>query len=195
MIGEWLEVGAEPRPWRKPRRRKVLFALATVLLIALTVMIALVWPGSEADAPLPGATPEEWSHAAPLEKTLHGHTGWVRSVVFSPDGRTLASSSDDGTVRFWDMSDRTNPTRLGEPLTGHADAMAAVAYSPDGRTLATSSTDRTVRFWDVTDRTRPTLLGQTPTGHTDRLESVAFSPDGRILAVGSDDQTVRLLAP
>src|SRR5262249_20387255 len=51
--------------------------------------------------------------------TLIGHTGTVWSVVFSPDGHTLATGGADGTVRLWDVTDRTRSQPLGQPLTGH----------------------------------------------------------------------------
>ena len=114
---------------------------------------------------------------------LTGHTGRVRSVVFSPDGRTLASGSRDGTIRQWDVS----TGRHLRTLRGHTDWVNSVVFSPDGRTLASGSSDGTVRQWDVsTGRHLRTLRG-----HTDWVSSVVFSPDGRTLASGSSDGTVR----
>ncbi|MBV9728842.1 MAG: hypothetical protein JO309_05440, partial [Pseudonocardiales bacterium] len=129
---------------------------------------------------------------AALSTPLAGHTDSVTSVVFSPDGRTLATSSRDQTVRLWNVTNRTHPTPLGPPLTGHTNAVFPVVFSPDGRTLASSSRDQTVRLWNVTDPARPTPLGQPLTGHTSPVVSVVFSPDGRTLASSSDDQTVQL---
>ncbi|HKR48451.1 MAG TPA: TIR domain-containing protein [Pseudonocardiaceae bacterium] len=86
---------------------------------------------------------------ATLSTTLTGHTGTVYSVVFSPDGHTLATGSDDGTVRLWNVSDPAHPTPLGQPLTGHTNGVLSVAFSPDGHTLATGSIDSTVRLWNL----------------------------------------------
>ncbi|MCW6004310.1 hypothetical protein K1W54_06905 [Micromonospora sp. CPCC 205371] len=105
-------------------------------------------------------------------------------VAFSPDGRTLASASDDGTVRLWDMLGG----RLRAVLTGHSDLVWMVVFSPDGRTLASASDDGTVRLWDMPGgQLRGTLAG-----HRGSVLMAVFSRDGRTLATASDDGTVRI---
>ena len=115
---------------------------------------------------------------------LTGHTKWVNSVVFSPDGQTLASGSYDTTVRLWDVETGENI----KTLMGHTYWVESVSFSPDGKTLASASRDGPVRLWDA--QTGEPL--QTLTGHRDRVSSVSFSPDGETLASASDDGTVFL---
>ncbi|MGB6162181.1 MAG: WD40 repeat domain-containing protein, partial [Pseudonocardiaceae bacterium] len=129
---------------------------------------------------------------AALSTPLNGHADSVRAVVFSPDGRTLATGSADRTVRLWNVADPAHPMPLGPPLTGHTSTVRSVVFSPDGRTLATGSADQTVRLWNVADPAHSTPLGPPLTGHTNDVNAVAFSPDGHTLASASSDQTVRL---
>jgi WD40 repeat protein len=71
------------------------------------------------------------------EATLKGHTDMVWSVAFSPDGKGLASASDDMTVKVWDVA--TNKEVL--VLKGHGGNVIRVVFSPDGKRIATASGD------------------------------------------------------
>ncbi|THU98351.1 WD40 repeat-like protein, partial [Dendrothele bispora CBS 962.96] len=70
----------------------------------------------------------------------------VRSVAYSPDGRHVASGSDDHTVRIWDTQ---IGQQAGQPLQGHTECVKSVAYSSDGRHVVSGSLDCTVRIWDT----------------------------------------------
>ena len=121
-----------------------------------------------------------------LETYLREHDDRVTSVAFSPDGRTLASGSNDNTILLWDV---TGGRLLGEPLNGHKDNVLDLGFSPDGQILASASADKTIQLWDVASGRQ--LLDQPLTGHTAGVSSVTFSPDGHTLA-SSGDKTVIL---
>ena len=103
----------------------------------------------------------------------------VEDVAFSPDGKTLAMASREGTVQLWDVA----TGNILETLKGHSSAVQAVAFSPDGRTLASGSTDQTVRLWNV--ETRRELMQLDPGSvELGRVQTLAFSPDGKQLLAG-----------
>ena len=122
-----------------------------------------------------------WSSAG---ANFSHHDKDINSVVFSPDGKTLASASDDETLRLWDVASG----QLLRILEGHKDEVIGVAFSPNGKTLASASKDKTLRLWDVASGQALRILK----GHQDRVMGVVFSPDGKTLASVSWDKTLRL---
>ena len=85
---------------------------------------------------------------ARLRATIKGHTDFVSSVAFSPDGQTLASGSWDDTIRLWNPRTEEHLATL----TGHADRVTSVAFSPSSNMLVSGSWDKTVRFWNPNTR-------------------------------------------
>lgn len=115
---------------------------------------------------------------------FEGQQGQIKSVDFSPDGRILASASDNQSIFLWD----TKTQAILRVLKGHSKAVNTVRFSPDGKTLASASADKSIRLWDVSTGKRLASLE----GHQHWVMSVCFSPDGKILASASADKSVRL---
>jgi len=78
-------------------------------------------------------------------RTLTGHSDMVWSVVYSPDGRYLASGSNDKTIKIWEVA----TGKQLRTLTGHYGEVYSVVYSPDGRYLVSGSGDETIKIWRV----------------------------------------------
>jgi WD40 repeat protein len=160
-------------------------ALLTVLFSACGGSKAASNPPASTTAPTqPAPTPTTGVSGNSLFKTLAGHGKAVVSVAFSPDGKTLASASKDGTIRLWDVTTGQNLKTLNVP--GVTGAFNGVAFSPDGTLLAGASDDASAYIWDVASG----QLSMTLSDANNPLEAVAFSPDGTLLAGGSSDENV-----
>jgi WD40 repeat protein len=77
-------------------------------------------------------------------RTFTGHSNWVSSVAFAPDGKTIASGSSDNTIKLWNLEGKELRTFMG-----HSNWVLSVAFSPDGKTIASGSYDNSIKLWDI----------------------------------------------
>ncbi len=127
------------------------------------------------ESPVPGIT---------LRRILRGHTDRINRIAWSPDGRFLASPSEDQTIRIWDV-------QRGECVTLLEEGKAkndGVAWSPDGRLLALGAMDSRIRIWNTKIWEVLFVIKE----NNDEVNSVAWSPDGHLLASGSLDSAIRV---
>eukprot|EP00913_Durusdinium_trenchii_P014276 g13394.t1 len=139
--------------------------------------------------------------------TLTGHSKQIFSVAWTPDGETLASSSDDATIRLWHVASQS----CHKVIYGHTGAAAAgmscldsedgapelsfvhewvrhALFSPDGLKVITSVSDNTAMLWDALSGT-PLLSFQ---GHNDWIRNASFSSDGLFVATASKDACAKV---
>jgi WD40 repeat protein len=121
-------------------RRVVLWLGVACLMLVLHSLTG------EAEQPVKAvAVAEPQAPALHIPRNRMTHEDRVLSVAYSPDGKTLASGSFDGTIKLWDVA--TGKERA--TLKGHTGWVRSVAYSPDSKTLASGSEDETIKLWDV----------------------------------------------
>ena len=118
---------------------------------------------------------------------LRGHSDRVYSANFSPDGKYIVSSSDDGTIRIWDA--KTGQT-VGKPLEGYSGSDNFANFSPDGKYIVSSPVPGTIRIWDT--KTRQAVMELNPDRHKP-LRFVIFSPDSKyIVSASVFDNSIRI---
>ncbi len=148
-------------------------------------------------------------HSGCLQNTFKVPIGrWVRQLIdyvsYSPDGKTLATGSEDGTIRLWDAESGKLQFTTFEGLTDSAANLGyceglLLAYSPDGKTFVSRSEiswdsfiDGTIQLWDAVTCKHKVSLTTGYRGPGGAVISLAFSPDSRTVAGGDNDGTVYL---
>jgi len=130
---------------------------------------------------------------------MTGHQQLVNHILFSPDGRFVASASFDKKVKVWDGY----TGQFLATLTGHVAAVYRVCWSPDSRYLVSASKDSTLKLWDApvsnrggggkrSERTQKGRARGTLPGHADEVYALDWSPNGQIVASGGKDRVVKI---
>jgi WD40 repeat protein/transcriptional regulator with XRE-family HTH domain len=115
-------------------------------------------------------------------RQFSSYDDFLTSVAFSPDGKTIVTTSPDKTARLWDVESGDEIRRF----RGHTAGVWSVAFSPDGKYIVTGSRDQTARLWNV----QTGLEVRQFSGHDHWVNAVAISPDGRFLLTGSANKTI-----
>jgi WD40 repeat protein len=140
----------------------------------------------EAEAALHGALTRQ----GPME-LLAGHTAAVKRVAWNGAGTHVATASEDGTARVWDVSTAPNTGGSGTKqliLSGHAASVEYVAWNGTGTRIVTTSRDRTARVWDAESGAELAVLK----GHTGQVNCAAWNPAGTHIVTTSADGTARV---
>jgi WD40 repeat protein len=111
-----------------------------------------------------------------------GHSSRITSVVWSPDGKYLASASYDKSVQIWDAASGKNLATYRD----HSGRVNAIAWSPDSSLLASASDDLTVRIWHPTNLQTMYVFTQ----HSGLVNALTWSPDGQYIASAGDDGAI-----
>ncbi|MBD2360630.1 serine/threonine protein kinase [Anabaena minutissima FACHB-250] len=119
-----------------------------------------------------------------LVNTLPGHENAVSSVAISRDGKIIASSGDDRTIKLWNIATSEEIATL----KGHSRKVNVVVISPDGKTLVSGGDDNTIKIWNL--KTRQVI--HTLAAHSDAIHALAISPNSKTLVSGSDDKTIKV---
>lgn len=114
-----------------------------------------------------------------------GHALAVRCVTFSPDGKLLASGSEDKTIKIWEF----NSGRELKTLIGHHNYVYQVLFTSDGKQLVSASRDRHIYFWDISSGE----IIKTFHYPDESIVSIALTSDDKLLAIGTNEDIIRII--
>jgi WD40 repeat protein len=171
---------------KKAARGKTLLIVPCILFTLAILLIESAWalPLFFAQAHKPDAG----NTVKPELLVQNGHTRGITCIAFSPDGKMVATGSEDETAKLWDASTGNVTATLAGRLYAdslYSNPVSALAFSPDGRTLAMGS-GKAVILWDViTGREMKALEG-----HGEKVTSLVCAPDGQTIISGGEDKKV-----
>ncbi|MBD2343633.1 WD40 repeat domain-containing protein [Anabaena subtropica] len=117
--------------------------------------------------------------------TLRGHTDSINAVAITSDSKTLISTSDDKTIKVWNL----NPPKLLSTLPKQKDELLCVAIANNNQTLVSGDKEGNVQIWNLQTGDLITTL---PKIHKRLIHSIAISPDGKTFATGSANKTIQI---
>jgi len=119
-----------------------------------------------------------------LGKLITANKGILRTAIFHPTEKLLATGGEDKMIKLWD----TTTWELQSEFKAHDELIWSLAYDKSGKRLVSGSHDNQVRVWNTTDNSPLEFLE----GHENWVEAVAFSPDERYLYSSDNDQVIRI---
>jgi WD40 repeat protein len=112
-----------------------------------------------------------------------GHSHYVNSAVYSPDGKKILSASSDGTIKVWDVVSGT----CLRTYQGHESFVTSAVFNPDGQRFISASGDKIIKEWDVSNG----ICLRVYKGHEDCVFSAVYSADGKKILSASWDKTLK----
>ena len=125
-----------------------------------------------------------WAAEKPEVFVQLGHSNFVETMAFSPDGRFVLSGDSDNILKLWDIY----TGKEIRTFVGHKGSVKSIAFSSNGNYAISGGKDNTIILWDILNGEKIKSF----IGHTNYITSVLFSPDGKYIYSGSEDNTFKL---